>query len=440
MNERYIVALEISSSKIMAAIGKATPGGGLEIVAVETESHLDGVRYGIIQNLEETSLSVGRVFSRLEQRAAISPRKIRGVVVGLSGRSLRNIRTEVSLPLPDETEVDENILERLRSQAMNSAIDSSLEVVDAVPRTYRVGKIETLNPKGMVGNAVTGVYDLIVCRPEMIRNIRRTISDKLHLEVEGLVVTAMATGHLILTPDEKDLGCMLVDLGAETTTVTIYKNGGLRYFATLPMGGRNITRDIMSLGEIESRAEEIKKTSGNAVADDSDSNLRIGGLKLSAISNLVAARSEEITANILEQIRYASMKESDLSKGIVLIGGGARLNGIADLIAEQSDMPVRRGSLPDYILFDSHARANTADVIQTVSVLYAGVTFAGLECLVMPEKSELPVNGTLFADEDEEDDFIDETPKESRRSKFLDGLKRKVSAMFGNPEDDSDLI
>lgn len=443
MNERYIVAVEVSSSKVIASVGKELPAGGVKILAVEQETQVDTVRYGVIQNLEETSVSISRVFSRLEQRSAIAPRKICGVVVGLSGRSVRNIRTEVSLTLADDTEIDDMILTRLRTQAMQAAIDSSLEVIDAVPRSYKIGKMETLTPKGMVGNNVTGVFDLIVCRPELIRNIRRTITDKLDIEVVGFVVTAMATGHLILTSDEKDLGCMLVDMGAETTTVTIYKNGTLRYFSTLPMGGRHITRDVMSLGLIESRAEEIKKTSGNALGDeDKDSSLEIGGVKIVDVQNLIGARSEEIIANILEQINYAGMKEIDLSKGIILIGGGSRLKGFADLLAEQSDMPVRRGSLPDYILFDNQARTPSADILEVVSILYAGLTLSDTECLEMPEKEGLPFNGTLPLEEQEEE-FVDEEsekPKEKRLNPLFARARKVFSNMFGNPEDDSDLI
>ena len=322
MNERYIAAIEVSSSKIVAAIGKTRGTGTLDIVAVEHESTPEGgVRYGIIQNLEDTSTAVGRLFARLEQRPNIHPRKIKSVIVGLSGRSLKNITKEVSLSLPEDTEITDEILLRLQEQALHSAIDNTLEVVDAVPRVFRVGNSQTSSPKGMIGNHISGIFDLIVCRPELKRNIRRTIIDKLHLDVDGFVVTAMATGHLILTPEEKRLGCMFVDMGAETTTITIYQKGALHYFATLPMGGRNISRDIASLGVVDAKAEEIKITSGNALAENNIPNLNINGLKLADISNLVVTRSEEIVANIIAQIEYAGIKDSDLQGGIVCIGG-----------------------------------------------------------------------------------------------------------------------
>ncbi len=280
MSDRYIVAVEISSSKIIASVGTMTDVGRLDVIAVEQERGVEAVRYGIIQNLEDTSLKLAHIISRLEQHPKIAPKKIKGVFVGLSGRSLKSIPTEVVRNLPDDTEITTEIIDSLKTEAMRTSIDNTLEVVDAVPRIYRVGKIETHSPKGRIGNRVEATFDLIVCRPELKRNIMRTLSDKLGIEIEGFVVTALAYGHLILTHDEKRLGCMMVDMGAETTTVTIYKDGCLRYFVTLPLGGRNITRDITHLNVLEERAEEIKLQSGKAIVSDTTSTLNLNGLKL----------------------------------------------------------------------------------------------------------------------------------------------------------------
>lgn len=437
MNERYIAAVEVGTSRIMAAVGKTSGDGKLEIVAVEREPITEGgVRYGIIQNLEETSTVVGRLFDRLQQKTNIKPRKIKGVIVGLGGRSLKNITKEVSLNLPEDTEINEEILERLRQQALQSAIDNTLEVVDAVPRNFKVGNTQTSSPKGVIGNNISGVFDLIVCRPELKRNLRRTIVDKLHLEVNGFVVTAMATGLLILTPEEKRLGCMLVDMGAETTTVTIYQKGALHYFATIPMGGRNITRDIASLGVVDAKAEEIKITSGNALPDTNISTLNINGLKLSDISNLVVARSEEIVANILAQTEYAGIKDTDLTGGIVCIGGGFRLKGIMSLLEKESGIATRNGSLPDYVKLENN-RMTGEEITEIASILYAGATLTDKESLEMPEKAPLPItnDGVLPLEDDEEEKTPESSDKKSKPS-FFEKMGKKLGELFNASEDD----
>jgi len=147
-DERYVAAIEISSSKIMAAIGIMHADGRLDIIATEQEKGVESVRYGIIQNLEETSMRINRVLDRLQAKPQVAPREITALYVGLSGRSLRSITTESDLNLPDDTEITDDILNRLREQALSTAIDSSLEVIDAIPRIYTVGKLETRSPNG----------------------------------------------------------------------------------------------------------------------------------------------------------------------------------------------------------------------------------------------------------------------------------------------------
>ncbi|MDE7180673.1 MAG: cell division protein FtsA [Muribaculaceae bacterium] len=440
-DERYVAAIEISSSKIIASVGKMHSDGRLDIIATEQERGIESVRYGIIQNLEETSMRVTRVLERLQLKPSVAPKIISKVFVGLSGRSLRSIRTDVELVLPDDTEITEEIIVRLRQQALATAIDSSLEVVDAIPRVYFVGKSETRSPKGAVGNYIKAVFDLIVCRPELRRNLTRTLVDKIGIEVAGFVVTALSTAQVILTSEEKRLGCMLVDMGAETTTVSIYKDGGLRYFATLPMGGRNLTRDLTSLSLLEEQAEEIKITSGNAIARETPTTLNVNGISMAEVGNLISARSEEIVANIIEQLKYAGLKDKDLPAGIICIGGGTKLNGMLDLLGRQIDSPVRRGMLPTYIHIDE-ARPATAEMVEVASVLYSGAADTKEECLEMPGAEDLPVTGEGNEEEADDDEIQRVRPHRQKKSGGLwSKFQDRISEIFSNPaEDDSDII
>lgn len=440
--ERYVAAIEISSSKIVGTIGRTRGGGELDVLAVEQEKGVESVRYGVIKNLEETSMRIARIVDRLQNRPGIAPRIISGFFVGLSGRSLRSITAEASINLPEETEINDEILDRLKKEALTKGIDVSLEVIDAIPRVFKVGHTLTTSPKGTIGNSIEAVYDLIVCRPELKRNLVRTLPDKLDIEINGVIVTALACGHLYLTSEEKRLGCMLVDMGAETTTVSIYKDGHLSYFATLPLGGRNISRDLTTLSLLEERAEEIKITSGNAIAPETPSNLNLNGVRLSDVSNLIVARAEEIVINIVEQISLAEMKEKDLPGGIVIIGGAANLNGMIDLLSETSGLSVRRGKLPSYIRLED-SRASSADALEVISVLYAGATKSDISSLKMPQAAPVPETGIPNDPEIESgrDRDTEEKKKKSKQRKFLNILSDKMSRLFSAPDDDeSDLI
>lgn len=443
---RYVAAVEIGSSKIIAAVGKAEDNGKLDILAVEQIKGVESVRHGIIQNPEEASSRLNAIISRLERRAEIAPRQIQSVFVGLAGRSMKSIKVDTSLRLPEETEITSAHLEDLKRLALESAIDSSLEVVDAIPRAYSVGRTETQSPVGIIGDSISATFDLIVCRPHLKKNLSRTIKDKTGLDVANFVVTPIAVSHLILKSEEKRLGCMLVDMGAETTSVLIFKNNNIQYFAILPMGSRNITRDIISLNFLEERAEDIKKAQGSAVRPEVPSMVDIDDVPLRKITDRIVSRSEELVANILEQISYASLKPGELPGGIIVIGGGFKLSGMTDLISMQSGMSVRRGTFPPYVNIED-TKAPASEIIEVGSVLYAGATMSDKECLSRPHTEDLPVNET---DDEEEEERDTESSKEKEKKKrdkertpgrlgaFLTRAKRGVSEFFTGESDDDD--
>ena len=425
--EKYVAALEISSSKIIGAVGTMSTDGTLRVIAIEQEDSRNAVRYGIIQNPEEVSLRVGRIIDRLNTHPAVAPHKIKSIYVGLAGRSMRSVASDVKLMFPEETEITEDMLKRLKSDAKSVVLDSNVEIIETVPRSYQVDGLETSSPRGAVGKTISAVYDLIVGRTELRRNIRRALPERIGLHINGYIVVPLATADIILSDEEKRLGCMLVDFGAETTTVSIYRKGALCYYATLPLGGHNITRDITTLNILEEKAEEIKCESCKAIPRDTPSTLNLNGVKLSEISNLVVARAEEIVANVIQQIFYAGLKEKDLPAGIVCIGAASNLNGILELISNQTGLNARHGHLPAFIQ-PVEARAKRHDAIQIASLLYAGAKSPGEDCLEMPYRE---------TDYDEIPDppapDPDPTPSGNR---FFRKFKSKLSTMFAPPTDD----
>lgn len=444
--EKYIAAIEIGSSKISGALGRVRSSAPdrLEVIAVETEHATDSVSHGLIQNVEDVGNRVSRIVNQLERRInnEKSKHKIKLLFVGMGGRSLRNIRVPISRNLPDDTEITEAILTTLREDARNYNIDASLEVRDAIPASFMVNKSETRNPVGICGNNIVANYNLIVCRPLLRRHLQRVIRDKAGLGIAELVVTPVALGNLVLSADEKRLGCMLVDMGAETTTVSLYKDNTLVYLAVLPMGSRNITTDITSLNVLEDRAEDIKTTSGSAMLSENQSNLNLGGVRMSDVANIVAARSEELVANIIEQINYANLSDKQLPGGIIMAGGGFHLKRLPELLKESSGLSVRRSTLPAYVSFED-TKASAYDCLQLVAVMSAGLAESAPHCLEEVQMADLPATGT----------YIDDEPKTPTRDKKpssktddsgsrwngFKGVGRFISRVFGpNAEDDDD--
>ncbi|MDE6683435.1 MAG: hypothetical protein K2J87_08420, partial [Muribaculaceae bacterium] len=198
--------------------------------------------------------------------------------------------------------------------------------------------------------------------------------------------------------------------------------------------------------QLEDKAEDLKKTSGDAIARDSVSSLNMNGVKMTDVSNMVVARAEEIVANIIEQIAYADMKEKDIPGGIICIGGGSQLRGMLELLGEKSKLPVRRGQLPSYIRLEDNSKAPALEIIEVASVLYTGATNINAECLIVPQRQDLPENGQPHPD----DIIIEEEEKRRKRGSekkpkkkgpsLMDKLSNKLSSFFTGSEDDDDDI
>ena len=290
-------------------------------------------------------------------------------------------------------------------------------------------------------------------------NIDRAIDSR--FTIKGYIVTSLAMAEHILSNEDRQLGCMLVDFGAETTAVSIYRNGVLQYFATLPMGSRLITRDIASLNVLEEVAEEIKRTSGNAmVSTQGRSSILVDGLRSTDVQNYVSSRSQEIVANINEQISYSGLSRDQIASGIVLVGGGVQLNGFGRLVSDMTKLKVRQGSIPVGVsLHDSAALG--IEYLQVISILQqaANIMEIGDSCVTDPvvaavegadvvvEESESATESDSGKDEIQDDDGdvplkIPEKnkTKTSSADKSPETNRVKGGDNDGNDDDDSGEI
>lgn len=435
MEPRYIVAIEIGSSKIKGAVGTVDADGTLSVIAVEKENRVNCVRYGCIQNVDEVSFCVSKIIRCLQNR--IYPRQIHGVYAGIGGRSLLSAVREVERQLPDEMEITERIIEQIKAEANTTLTDR--DVVSVEPMEFIVDNQTIINPVGTFGQNIRTTLNVITCKPQIIKNLNRVIVEKLQLKVCGYIVRQIAEADMVLTDDEKRLGCMFIDMGAETTTVSIYKNGSLQYLSTLPLGSRNITRDITALNYIEERAEEIKKAIGNAnPAETSASSTAAEGIDTTEINNYVQARAGEIMANITEQLNYAGLKASEIPGGIIMIGGGSKLRGFSTLLTNQTKLKVRQGLAPTTVrIADSGIKSDEA--IDVISILAAAAKMPPAECVFTPERKpddETPDDQIPDRDIDEKEE--EEEKKDNRRKgNFWGKIRIEVEKLInGNDDDD----
>ncbi|MEZ3563975.1 hypothetical protein EEL51_03495 [Muribaculaceae bacterium Isolate-110 (HZI)] len=376
MEEKVIIALEIGSSKIKGAIGTVSPDGALNVKAVEEEPISDIVRYGCIRNIVETERAVRNVINSLELRE--TPRKIQGVYLSVGGRSLTSQPVEIERHLPSESIISEEIIQDITREALDVPLNER-SIVTVTPRELLVDNEVTPRPIGVMGSHIVARLNLVSCRTQLLRNLSVVIEERLGLKIMDTFARPIALAELVLLNEEKKLGCMLVDFGAETTTVAIYKGGMLLHLAVLPMGSRNITRDITTLNYLEEQAEELKKTGGSAFPT-LDAPHASGQPDFVAINNYVSARAGEIIINITEQIKYAGLTPEKLPEGIIIVGNGAKLNGFNQRLEQISGLKVRLGA-PGNRLRILDGRIHSVDSVDVLSILNTASRQDPQECL-----------------------------------------------------------
>lgn len=441
MEEKFIVAIEIGSSKLKGALASVHPSGLLNVLAVQEEPLVDSVRYGQIKNVEEVSNRIDRIRRRLEATPAITPRKIESAYVGLNGLSLGSTIAEAQINFENESEITLQTISDLERQAVTSLFTDK-EIYDVLPRDFAVDNMAMATPVGTFGHSVKGSFVVISGNPGLLSNINRVFPERLQLNIASTIVAPLAQAEALLTDDERRLGCLFVDFGAETTTVSIYKGGVLQYLVTLPMGSRNITRDLMALGFLEERAEGIKRGLGvSTPGDDTPRIASADNLDQTEINSYISARTGEIIANVMAQIEFAGFKQSDLISGIVMTGGGARMKGFSDMLARQSNMNVRTGIIPRNLrISDTSVSADDAvDVISLLVSIAKGDNIT--DCLRQPvvERPAIPAADDRYDEDDDEyesrigrdddDDILfdddDDRPRKPSRTAIKEEKRRR---------------
>lgn len=437
---QYIVALEIGSSKIVGAIAEKSPSGVVSVNRLSEERMTNCVRHGCILNVENVKSAIHRIVKDMEDHI---DGRITQVYVGVSGRSLHSEVSEVNRSLDSSKSITDDIIEQIIRDASRNTI-KNYETIDVVPRAYYVDKSETEIPVGQIGSSIKVKVNLLVAKPTIKMNLTRVMGMIYGPEwVKDYMVTALATGEQVLSDSERSLGCMLVDIGAETTTVTIYKKGALIYMATLPLGGRTITRDIMTGANVmEETAERIKQNINNPLDVKNVDSFVIEGVSSKDAAGYISSRTGEIIANIDKQLDYAGVTKDDI-RSVVLIGGGALLQGLPQKLEEMIKLKVNLGQVPKTLDVRDN-KINRIEYIQVFSLLAKGAKeiAPGETCVERNNYSgpqiDPPTDNTkgpeVKTDETVKPSKPAKPPKPGWRDKFLE----KIKTFMTEPEDEDD--
>ncbi len=380
----YVAALDPGTSKILAVVAGKNAEGKLSFLALEKIASGTGIRRGCIYNIEETTQKVSSLINSLNRK--LYPR-LKQIYVGIGGQSLRTECHTVKKEVNGES-VDEEIINSLYEECKQYQPELA-EILDIVsPEYYLDGRFEA-KPKGVPCNVIEAKFQLILGRPSLKVCLEKSIREKANIEIAGFFISPIATAKAVLTDREKELGCALVEFGAGITYLSIYKGGLLKYMIAIPLGGNVITKDICSTNILESDAEEVKIKKGSALSESD---------REEPIDMIIEARTNEIIANIVEQIKLSGYGNS-LGAGIIITGGASLLKNLNKSIHLQTNLPVREasinGSLIAFENSEDYDIAGDPANVCVVGLLLLGKENCAEEALVK-ERKEIRVENSLI--------------------------------------------
>jgi len=344
----FITGIDIGTSTITAVCGEVDEGG-VTCIGCSTQPSY-GVKKGAIINMDSTVDSIRRALEELETMTGLD---IAAAVTGISGTHIKGMSSTGVVPLSSR-EVKKADVASVLEAAKAVVIPTDREVVQIVPQEFIVDDQDGIkDPLGMSGVRLESRVYIVTGAVAAAQNVIRCMN-RSGLKVQDIVLQHLASAEAVLSDDEKELGCALVDIGGGTTDIAVYSQGCIRACAVLPIGGNHITSDIaIGIRTPLAEAEELKRDFGTACPDQvgPDDMLEIGCIgdtgrrtvSKNTLAQIIHARVEETIGLVHKELAAAGFSEG-LPAGVVLTGGTALLNGMVPVAQDILGMPVRIGA------------------------------------------------------------------------------------------------
>lgn len=390
--DKYIVGLDIGSTKTCVLLAEMD-NDQLRFLALGA-AESKGLRKGLIVNLDSTVSSIRRA---VEEAEGVANVPVESAIIGVAGSHVRGVNSRGGAPLgPRPRDVERDDVRRTIDAARNVSLPDDREVLHVLPHEFRVDAQEGIrDPIGMVGRRLEANVHIVTSSISATQNLV-TAANKAGILINDTVLEPLASGETCLAQDERDLGVCLLDIGGGTTELIVYGCGVVRHTGAVAVGGDHFTNDLaVGLRTPIPEAERIKRQHGCAAAhllrhEGSIEIASVGDRPPRTIfprnlTEITEPRAMELLSLIADDLRRAGL-DSQIPAGFVLSGGGARLNGLVELMEQLYHLPVRiaepRGilDLPEQV-----AQPEYATVIGLV--LYG----------VKARKAALPKSGTFVS-------------------------------------------
>jgi cell division protein FtsA len=348
--EKYIVALDIGTSKVCVLVGEINDRNQIEIIGKGT-SPMKGTRRGNIINLDQAVDAVKKAVDEAEVMAGL---QIESVYVGVAGDHIRSVNSRgVVSVMGKHKEIGREDIDRVIEASKSINVPAELELLHVIPREFVVdGQDGIHDPLGMTATRLEANVHIVTGARTHHQNILTAVN-KAGIAVQELVLEQLAAAEAVLTQDEREMGVLLMDLGAGTTDYAVFLEGNVVHTNVLPVGAGHFTSDIsVVLRTPMEDAERIKKRYGCALAslvteDDPIEVPTVGGrapkiLSKHELTGILEPRAAEIAKLVYRDLEKVGL-EKEIRSGVVIVGGGAEMDGMVEMAEQIFDQSARRG-------------------------------------------------------------------------------------------------
>jgi cell division protein FtsA len=344
-----ITGLDVGSSKVATVVARKSPEG-LEILGMGI-CPTEGMRKGSVVNVDATVQSIMKSVSEAERMTGLS---VTSALVGVSGPLIKSFSSHAAVSVRNEREVTDTDVARVLDLAKAVELPADREILHVLTQEFIVDDMPGIkDPRGMTGIRLDARVHVVTDDLPSTRNLVRCV-EKAEIDIVDIVLSPLASADAVLTPEEREVGVALLDFGGGTVEMALFYDGALRHTFVLPLGGGNITADVAQGLRIPvSDAEILKIASGCAAIqkvrrDELVELPGVGGrrprpIRRQYLSEIIEPRAEEIFALLRKEILRSGFEEM-LGAGVVLTGGGSRLDGLTELGERVFQLPVRRGA------------------------------------------------------------------------------------------------
>ena len=345
------VVIDIGTSKIVAIAGLKNEQGKVEVLGV-AKIISKGIKRGVVFNIDEAAKCIKQVLTMLESQL---DEEILLVNIAYSGQFMKTIDFHNSKDISDKGLVSAFDVDQLYNKAKNVEFEQEYKIIQVIPTSFIIDNETTVsNPAGTTGREIIANYKLVVIPEIYITNLQ-LVFDKIGVELGEITLASLAVSEAVITEDEKEMGAIVLDVGASITNLAIYYDNMLVHTAVIPFGGSVVTKDIKEGCSILLKwAEQLKVRYGCALGDSADSqkvvtipvhrNLEAKEISFRSLAYIIQARLEEIMDSVNAEIEKSGVA-GQLGGGIVLTGGTSNLDNFIPLVQFRTGMDARIANL-----------------------------------------------------------------------------------------------